>query len=63
MDENSRLTEFRQMKNEIRGSTKYLAAGIDIAKERHHAFFGRSEGRTLLSQPCLRLACATDSYV
>jgi len=48
MDENSRLTEFRQMKNEIRGSAKYLVAGIDIAKEHHHAFFGRSDGRTLL---------------
>jgi len=36
------------MKNEIRGSAKYLVAGIDVAKERHHAFFGRSDGRTLM---------------
>ena len=44
----TRLHEFRQMKNEIRGSEKYLVVGIDIAKERHHAFFGRSDGKTLL---------------
>ena len=39
MDENSRLTEFRQMKNEIRGSSRYLVAGIDVANPTHQ---GRS---------------------
>jgi transposase len=48
MDERSRLEEFRQMKNGIRGSGKYLVVGVDVAKMRHHAFFGISAGRTLM---------------
>lgn len=32
---------------EIRGSDKYLIVGIDVAKERHNAFFGTATGRTL----------------
>ena len=48
MDEISRLHEFRQMKESIRGSEMYLVVGIDVAKDRHHAFFGRSDGKTLL---------------
>jgi transposase len=50
MDKNddSRLKEFRQLKNDIRGSTQHLVAGIDIAKDRHTAFFGSSAGKTLL---------------
>ena len=50
MDKNddSRLAEFRQLKREIRGSTQHLVVGIDIAKERHHAFFGTPAGKTLL---------------
>jgi len=50
MDKNddSRLAGFRQLKREIRGSTRHLVVGIDIAKERHHAFFGTPSGRTLL---------------
>lgn len=48
MDESSRLRAFRQMKEVIRGSETHLVVGIDIAKERHHAFFGRSDGKTLL---------------
>jgi transposase len=50
MDKNddSRLAEFRQLKREIRGSTQHLVVGIDIAKERHYAFFGTPAGRTLL---------------
>jgi transposase len=43
----SRLRAFRQVKTEIRGSTEYLIIGIDIAKERHNAFFGTATGRTL----------------
>lgn len=42
-----RLSAFCQFKNEIRGSTEYLIVGIDIAKERHNAFFGTATGRTL----------------
>jgi len=50
MDKNddSRLAEFCQLKREIRGSTQHLVVGIDIAKERHHAFFGTPSGKTLL---------------
>jgi len=45
--ENIRLEEFRQLRNEIRGSTKHLLVGIDIAKEKHYAFFGTATGKTL----------------
>jgi transposase len=45
--EDSRLKAFRQMKEEIRGSQQHLIVGIDIAKEKHHAFFGTPTGKTL----------------
>jgi transposase len=47
-NDDTRLKEFRQLKNEIRGSTQHLVVGIDIAKERHYAFFGTPSGKTLL---------------
>jgi transposase len=43
----SRLRAFRQVRTEIRGSTEHLIVGVDIAKERHNAFFGTATGRTL----------------
>ena len=43
----TRLEEFRQLREEIRGSEEYLIVGIDVAKERHHAFFGTATGKTL----------------
>jgi transposase len=43
----TRLEEFRQLKREIRGSKDHLIVGIDVAKERHHAFFGTATGKTL----------------
>ena len=46
--ESIRLGDFRQLKKEIRGSREYLIVGIDVAKERHHAFFGTATGKTLL---------------
>jgi transposase len=46
--ESIRLADFRQLKKEIRGSGEYLIVGIDVAKERHHAFFGTATGKTLL---------------
>jgi transposase len=49
-DDDSRLAGFRQLKREIRGSTQHLVVGIDIAKDRHHAFFGTPSGKTLLSR-------------
>jgi transposase len=50
MDElnRNRLEEFRQLRQEIRHSQEYLIVGIDVAKDRHHAFFGTATGRTLL---------------
>jgi len=42
-----RLEKFRQVKKEIRGSDQYLIVGIDVAKERHNAFFGTAIGKTL----------------
>ena len=47
-NDDSRLHVFRQMKREIRGSEDYLLVGIDVAKERHDAFFGSARGRTFL---------------
>jgi hypothetical protein len=44
----SRLERFRQFKEEIHGSTEYLVVGIDVAKEKHHGFFGTATGKTLL---------------
>jgi transposase len=43
----ARLDLFRQLKNEIRGSDKHLIVGIDVAKEKHNAFFGTTRGKTL----------------
>jgi transposase len=47
-NDDSRLEEFRQLKRDIRGSTRHLVVGMDIAKERHHAFFGTPAGKVLL---------------
>ena len=48
--DDSRLRVFRQMKREIRGSEEYLLVGIDVAKDRHDAFFGSARGKTLLKK-------------
>ena len=45
--EDSRLEEFRQLRNEIRGSEKHLLVGIDIGKEKQNAFLGTATGKTL----------------
>jgi len=44
----NRLEGFRQLRQEIRHSEEHLVVGIDIAKDRHHAFFGTATGKTLL---------------
>jgi transposase len=49
--EDIRLEAFRQLRKEIRGSDNHLIVGIDIAKEKHNAFFGTANGKTL----CKRL--------
>ena len=43
----SRLEEFRQFRKEVRGSREYLLVGIDVAKDKHYAFFGTAAGKTL----------------
>src|SRR3972149_3654419 len=52
MDEQNRnrLEEFRQLRQEIRHSEQYLIVGIDVGKDRHHAFFGTATGKTLLKR-------------
>ena len=52
MDEldRNRLEQFRQLRGEIRNSEQYLIVGIDVAKDRHHAFFGTATGKTLLKR-------------
>jgi transposase len=47
MDDINRFHQFCELRKNIRGSTKYLIVGIDIAKEKHHAFFGTPNGKTL----------------
>jgi transposase len=44
----SRIEAFRQFKKEIRGVDTHLIVGIDIAKSKHHAFFGTPNGKTVL---------------
>jgi transposase len=46
----SRVDEFRQLRQEIRGSEEYLIVGIDVAKDRHHAFFGTATGKSLFKR-------------
>ena len=46
----NRYAEFCQFRREIRGSAEYVIVGIDVAKERHHAFFGTATGQTLLKR-------------
>lgn len=46
--DNSRIDIFRQFRKEIRGSSEYMIVGIDIAKDKHHAFFGTANGKSIL---------------
>jgi transposase len=50
MNENevTRYEKFCQFKDEIRSAEDYLIVGIDVAKDRHHAFFGTARGQALL---------------
>ena len=45
--EDSRLRAYRQLRTDIRGSTAHLIVGIDVAKEKHNAFFGTATGKAL----------------
>jgi len=44
----SRIEQFRQFKNQIKRSKKYLIVGIDIAKSKHHASVVSSKNKKLL---------------
>ena len=46
----NRYAEFCQFRREIRGSAEHVIVGIDVAKERHHAFFGTATGQALLKR-------------
>jgi transposase len=43
-----RREQFCQILSEIRGSDDYLVVGIDVAKDKHHAFMGSATGKSLL---------------
>jgi transposase len=43
-----RHQQFCQFKKQIRGSSEHLIIGIDVAKEKHHAFMGTATGKSLL---------------
>jgi len=42
-----RRGKFCQIVKEIRSSNEYLVVGIDIAKDKHHAFMGTATGKSL----------------
>ena len=44
----TRVKHFNQFKKQIRGSREYLIIGIDVGKDKHHAFMGTATGKTLL---------------
>jgi transposase len=47
LDDIVRFDHFCQFRNNVRQSRTHLIVGIDIAKDRHHAFFGTANGKTL----------------
>jgi len=49
-EERIRHARYCQLRREIRGSGEYLIVGIDIAKDKHHAFFGTATGKVLLKR-------------
>ena len=42
-----RRRQYCQIVKEITGSDQYLVVGIDVAKEKHHAFMGSATGKSL----------------
>jgi transposase len=48
--DNIRIKEFRQIKKEVRVSNEYLIIGIDVAKDKHYAFFGTATGKALFQK-------------
>jgi hypothetical protein len=52
-----RLEQFRQLKKEIRGSERHLIVGIDVSKEKHHAFLGTATGKALFKRLVFENSC------
>jgi len=48
IEDTVRREQFCQIKSEIRGSDQHLVVGIEVAKDRHHAFMGTATGNSLL---------------
>ena len=48
IEDTIRRKQFCQIVREIRGSNEYLIVGIDVAKDKHHAFMGTANGKSLL---------------
>ncbi len=46
-DRLDRLQQFLDLRSTIRGSDSTLVVGVDVAKDKHYAFFGTANGRTL----------------
>ena len=46
-NQEDRLQQFHELRRTIRGAGKMLVIGVDVAKDRHHAFFGTATGKTL----------------
>lgn len=47
MDDIARFEWFCKLRSQIRSSDRHLIVGIDIAKDKHHAFFGTAKGQSL----------------
>ncbi|MBR9984424.1 MAG: IS110 family transposase [Desulfosarcina sp.] len=47
MDDIARFEWFCKLRSQIRGSGSHLIVGIDIAKDKNHAFFGTAKGQSL----------------
>lgn len=46
----TRRSQFCQIQREITKSDQYLVVGLDVAKDKHHAFMGTATGKTLLKK-------------
>ena len=46
VDEVIRYSDFCQFRSTIRSSKRHMVVGIDVGKDKHHAFFGTANGKT-----------------
>ena len=51
MDDIARFEMFCKLRTEIRGSDNHLIVGIDIAKDKHHAFYGTPQRPVTVAAP------------